>query len=101
MSKVTNIHTAEQLLRGLGVVLARELNQLQLESRNGSLSQRSLAKLSLVGNQVAQYAKASKDILPDKSLAVMSDEDLEEAVEFLRDRHFQPKPVRVHGRADA
>jgi hypothetical protein len=91
--KVTNIHTAEQLLRGLGVVLARELNQLQVESRSGALSHRSLARLSLVGNQIAQFAKASKDVLPDKTLTAMSDADLEEAVNTLRSKHFERAPL--------
>lgn len=89
MSRVTNIHTAEQLLRGLGVVLARELHALQQESRSGPLSQRALSKLVLVGNQVSQYAKASKDVLPDKNVMAMTDDDLEEAVEFLKEKHFQ------------
>jgi hypothetical protein len=98
MSRLTNIHTAEQLLRGLGIVLARELNQLQVESRSGTLSQRSLSKLSLVGNQISQYAKAAKDVLPDKSLSAMSDEDLEEAVDLLKERHFKDNKDNTVGR---
>ena len=81
MSKYKNIQLAESLLMGLGAILHSELRHLQMEAKEGQLSQRGFAKMNQLSTHINQYAKASRDLAAAETISQFSDEELQLALD--------------------